>query len=119
MKSSIFRAALALGLCLSAPAQPGRGNAIRSPEVSPDGKVTFRLRAPDAKEAAVTGIGQRLPMEKDEQGVWTATTGVLKPDIYTYSFSVDGATFPDPSNALLKSSYGSIGQSMVHVPGPV
>ena len=63
-------------LCLLAAgglwAQPGRGPApVRSPEVAADGKVTFRLRAPNAKEVAVTGIGQRLAMKKDEQGVWT------------------------------------------------
>src|SRR5215475_11833251 len=100
-------------------AQPGRGPApVRSPEVAPDGKVTFRLRAPNAKEVAVTGIGQRLTMQKDDQGVWSATTDALKPDIYTYAFSVDGATFLDPANSLMKSSYGNAGQSMVHVPGP-
>ena len=87
------------------------------PEVSADGKVTFHLRAPNAKEAAVTGIGQRLPMTKDEQGVWTAVTDTLKPDLYTYAFSVDGATFNDPLNPLFKSSYGNAGQSMVRVPG--
>jgi enterochelin esterase family protein len=85
----------------------------------PDGTVTFRLRAPNAKEVAVTGIGQRLAMQKDEQGVWSATTDVLKPDIYTYSFSVDGASFIDPANPLLKTSYGSAGQSLLHVPGEV
>jgi enterochelin esterase-like enzyme len=112
----------ALLLCLSAAtlaAQPGRGPApVRSPEVASDGKVTFRLRAPNAKEVVVTGIGQRLAMQKDEQGVWSATTEALKPDIYTYGFSVDGATFIDPSNPLFKTSYGSAGQSMLHVPGP-
>jgi enterochelin esterase family protein len=87
--------------------------------VASDGKVTFRLRAPNAKEVAVTGIGQRLAMQKDEQGVWSATSDVLKPDIYTYSFSVDGANFIDPANPLLKTSYGSAGQSLLHVPGPV
>jgi enterochelin esterase family protein len=80
--------------------------------------VTFRLRAPNAKEVAVTGVGQRLAMQKDEQGVWSATTDTLKPDIYTYSFSVDGANFIDPANPLLKTSYGSAGQSLLHVPGP-
>ena len=99
-------------------AQPGRGPTLHSPEVSPDGKVTFRLRAPNAKEVAVTGIGQPLAMQKDEQGVWSATTETLKPDLYTYSFSVDGATFNDPQDPLFKASYGSAGQSMVRVPGP-
>ena len=101
-------------------AQPGRGApAPRSPEVSADGKVTVRLRAPNAKEVFVTGLGQRLALQKDDQGVWSGTTDTLKPDIYTYSFQVDGATFTDPGNPLFKTSYGSAGQSMVHVPGPV
>jgi enterochelin esterase family protein len=112
-RSVVLLAALTAGLW----AQPGRSPALRSPEVSPDGKVTFRLRAPNAKEAAVVGIGQRLPMQKDEQGVWTATTEVLQPDLYTYGFSVDGATMNDPANPLFKSSYGTAGQSMVRVPG--
>ena len=98
-------------------AQPGRGPALRSPEVSAEGKVTFRLRAPNAKEVAVTGIGQRLPMQKDDQGIWSATTDVLQPDLYTYAFSVDGATVNDSANPLFKSSYGTAGQSMVRVPG--
>jgi enterochelin esterase family protein len=67
----------------------------------------------------VTGIGQRLSMQKNDQGVWTATTDALQPDIYAYSFSVDGATFSDPSNPLIKTAYGTAGQSMVHVPGSV
>ncbi len=54
--------------------------------------MTFRLRAPNAKEVFVTGIGQRLAMQKNDQGVWSVTTDPLKPDVYQYSFSVDGAT---------------------------
>ncbi|SPE43419.1 putative esterase [Candidatus Sulfopaludibacter sp. SbA3] len=120
MRLSTFRTAvLSAALCWSLAAQPGRGPALRSPDVSQDGKVTFRLRAPNAKEVAVTGIGQRLAMQKDDQGIWSATTDVLKPNIYTYSFSVDGASFPDPANSQLKTSFGSVGESMVHVPGPV
>jgi len=58
-------------------AQPGPGRGMpqmMSPEVSPEGSATFRLRGPNAKEVFVTGIGQRLTMQKDDQGVWTATT---------------------------------------------
>ena len=129
----VFGAAASAVLAQNAPAPtatpapaaaPGRGRggfgggAVKSPEVSPDGKVTFRLRAPNAKDVFVTGIGQRLAMEKNEQGVWTATTEPLKPDIYSYSFSVDGSTFNDPGNAQFKTAYGSAGQSEVRVPGP-
>ena len=106
--------------CTALAQNPGRGAPpIKSPEVSADGKVTFRLRAPNAKEVFVTGIGQRLAMQMDDKGVWTATTDTLKPDIYTYSFSVDGLTVNDPANPLFKTSYGSAGNSLVHVPGPV
>jgi enterochelin esterase-like enzyme len=53
----------------------GRGAPpVKSPEVAADGRVTFRLRAPNAKEVAVAMGGNRLAMQKDEQGVWTATT---------------------------------------------
>jgi enterochelin esterase family protein len=90
---------------------------VRSPEVSADGTVTFRLRAANAKEVAVTGMGERLAMQKDDQGVWSATTAALQPDLYTYAFSVDGVTFNDPANPLFKTSYGNAGQSMVRVPG--
>jgi enterochelin esterase family protein len=115
-------AILILGAACTAAAQaPGRGAPpVKSPEVSADGKVTFRLRAPNAREVVVTGIGQqRIAMQKDEQGVWSATTDTLKPDIYTYSFSADGITLNDPGNPLFKTSYGSAGSSLVHVPGAV
>ncbi len=98
----------------------GRGGpAIKSPEISADGKVTVRLRAPNAKEVFVTGLGQRTPMEKNEQGVWTATSDVLKPDVYMYQFAVDGMTVNDPSNPKLATSFGTGGRSVVTVPGSV
>jgi len=107
-----------VGLNAWAQGGPGRGAPpVKSPEVSPDGRVTFRLRAPEASQVAVVGVGQRLAMQKDDQGVWAATTDPLKPDIYTYSFNVDGATLNDPRNPLFKSSYGSAGQSLVYVLG--
>jgi len=107
-----------VGLNAWAQGGPGRGAPpVKSPEVSTDGRVTFRLRAPEASQVAVVGIGQRLAMQKDDQGVWSATTDPLKPDIYTYSFNVDGATLNDPRNPLFKSSYGSAGQSLVYVLG--
>jgi len=102
---------------------PGRGGAPapRSPEVAADGRITFRLRAPNAKEVFVNGLpgGQRLAMQKDEQGVWTATTDPMKPDMYGYTFNVDGATFNDPGNSNFKTAMVGAGQSQVHVPGPV
>jgi enterochelin esterase family protein len=104
------------------PAAPaaGRGGRgappIKSPEVAADRRVTFRLRAPNAKEVAVALSGNRLPMQKDEQGVWSATTDALAPDYYTYALVVDGTSVNDPANRQVQTSYGSF-QSMFVVPG--
>jgi enterochelin esterase family protein len=104
------------------PAAPaaGRGGRgappVKSPEIAADRRVTFRLRAPNAKEVAVALSGNRLPMQKDEQGVWSATTEALAPDYYTYSIVVDGTSVNDPANRQVQTSYGSF-QSMFVVPG--
>jgi enterochelin esterase-like enzyme len=101
---------------------------IVSPEVAPDGRVTFRLRAPNAKEVYVSGIGQtaapagpggaRLDMQKNEQGVWTATTPEpMTPGIYQYTFSVDGLRIPDPGNNKFQTGFNSASSSRLHVPG--
>ncbi len=81
----VFVSIVAPAIATAQPPGGGRGGQIRSPEIAADGTVTFRVRAPNAKEVIVVGFGQKLPMQKDEQGVWTATTDVLKPDIYTYT----------------------------------
>ena len=93
------------------------GGAVRSPEVLADGRVTFRLRAPNAKEVAVNLGGNALPMQKDEQGVWSATSNVLAPNYYTYSISVDGTSINDPNNRQVQTSFTGF-QSMFIVPGP-
>jgi len=96
----------------------GRGNApVKSPEVGADRRVTFRLRAPNAKEAGVSVGGKQLPMQKDDQGLWSVTSDPMAPDIYTYSLIVDGTSISDPSNRQVQTSFGSF-QSMLIVPGP-
>jgi enterochelin esterase-like enzyme len=99
--------------------QRGRGGlpAVKSPELGTDGRVTFRLRAPGAKEVVVNVAGRRLPLERNDQGVWTVTTDPLAPDYYTYTFGVDGTTMNDPANRQVQTSFGSF-QSMLVVPGP-
>ena len=90
-----------------------------SPEVHSDNRVTFRFRAPNAKEVLLAREGaQPVPMQKDDQGVWSLTTDPLEPDFYGYSFDADGVLLIDPSNHLIKPNLLFI-QSVVHVPGPV
>ena len=90
---------------------------MKSPEISADQRVTFRLRAPGAGEVAVSVGGKRLPMQKDEQGVWSVTSEPMAPDVYTYSLIVDGDSMNDPSNRQVQTSFAGF-QSMFLVPGP-
>ncbi len=92
---------------------------VVSPEVHADNRVTFRFRAPNAKEVALAleGAAKDLPMQKDEQGVWSVTTEPLAPDFYGYAFVADGVRLIDPSTPLMKPNLLNT-TSQVHVPGP-
>lgn len=94
-----------------------RAQNIISPEIHKDNTVTFRLFAPNAKSVEVTGdflpsvkmdtpMGQidgpgKAELTKDENGVWSMKTAVLSPELYNYSFIIDGFTTTDPSNPFL------------------
>ena len=111
-----------LGLTLTALAalaqSPQPPPPIISPEIHADKTVTFRFRDPNAKEVFLAREGaMRLPMQKDEQGVWSVTTDPLEPDFYGYSFVADGVRLIDPSNSLMKPNLLNA-ESEVHVPGP-
>lgn len=106
---------LLLAAALPVVAQPPQR--IVSPEVHSDNRVTFRFRAPNAKEVLLAREGtQRAPMQKDEQGVWSLTTDALEPDLYGYSFVADGVSLIDPSNPDMKPNLLGT-TSVVHVPG--
>jgi len=107
-----------LPMILLSAAVSASGQPLVSPEVHNDGRVTFRLRAREAREVVVRCEGtEALPMQKDERGVWSVTTKPLEPDIYAYSFTVDGLHIIDPANPLLKYNLLNT-DSQVHVPGP-
>jgi enterochelin esterase-like enzyme len=92
---------------------------VISPEVHPDNRVTFRFRAPNAKqvELSLEGAPNPFPMQKDDEGVWSITTDPLQPDFYGYNFVSDGVHLIDPSNPLLKPNLLNT-ENQVHVPGP-
>jgi enterochelin esterase family protein len=81
--------------------------------------VTLRFRAPNAKDVAVeiAGVEKPLPMQKDDQGVWSVTTDPLTPDFYGYTFIADGVGLFDPSNHAVIPNF-LYRASEVHVPGP-
>lgn len=86
-----------------------------SPEVHADRSITFRLRAPEANAVSLS-FGGSKPMTKDANGVWTATTGPVAPEIYQYNFVVDGVRILDPGNPNLKNGR-ALDASVVEVPG--
>ena len=100
------------------PARPSTSPPVISPELLSDRRVTFRLRAPQAREVTVSGEWGGKPQElaKDEQGIWSATIGPLAPEIYGYSFTVDGLRIADPGNPALKPMRSPT-TSILEVPG--
>lgn len=94
------------------------GGAVVSPQVNADNTVTFLLLAPTARVVKLNAQFEKapVPMTKDAQGVWSVTTGPVKPDMYPYSFNVDGITVADPKNSAIFPNEG-FQSSVVDIPG--
>jgi len=101
----------------------------QSVEHLPDGRVTFRLCAKDAKEVValpqdmnsvpmgMDGKPPGLPMTKDADGYWSVTTtGAVDAGVYTYVFKVDGMRIADPHGTRFAEAFGGV-QSIVQLPG--
>ena len=89
-----------------------------SPEFM-DGKVAFRYTAPNANAVTLNGSwqgGRNVAMTKDENGIWEVIIDTPAPEIYTYTFSVDGVSVSDPQNVLVQRD-GSRFLTMLLVPG--
>ena len=97
--------------------QPTPNDNLKSTEVAADHKVTFRVYAPKAGEVSVSGdFGMGGKLTKDERGVWSITIGPLTPDIYSYTFTIDGVRTIDPKNPMIKQGISSL-ESMFMLPG--
>ena len=91
---------------------------LQFPNVQPDRRVTFRLKAPYAKNVQLECESlQSVKMEKDDLGIWWFTTDPLDPDYYGYHFVVDGIRTIDSGNPLIKYNLLNT-DSEFHVPGP-
>ena len=106
------------------PAGPpaNRTPAMRSPEVHPDRRVTFRIYAPKATEVTVSGefeVGAPAhKLTKDAQGIWSVTVGPFEPELYEYDFIVDGVQMLDPRNPAVKYNRGPAAiSSLLDIPG--
>ena len=118
MKKTILTLALCVvcGLAVQAQERLFSGASVQSPVVNPDGTVTFNLFAPKAVKVEVTGDflpPQTIEVEgygkydapgvaqlvEGRNGVWTYTSQKLAPEMYSYTFNIDGMTgVKDPSN---------------------
>ena len=110
---------LPIVIACSVQAQPGPQ--VTSPEVSADGKVTFRILAPKAQAVRLSGgdipgNGQGASMTQGTNEVWEVTLGPIQPGAYRYNFNVDGVTVIDPRNPATSESNANT-WSLVHVPG--
>jgi enterochelin esterase family protein len=106
----------------AAPAQPARPPQYVSPEVLPDGRVTFRLHAPNVQAVRVSAgdiVGltpTAAAMTKGEDGIWAVTVPTPEPGAYRYNFNVDGVSTIDPRNPATSESFQNT-WSVVSVPG--
>ena len=92
---------------------------VQSPVVNEDGTVTFNFFGPKAVKVEVTGdflpaTKQEVPgfgtvevpgvaqLKEGKDGVWSYTTGKLAPEMYSYTFNVDGMQgVKDPANVYV------------------
>ncbi len=67
------------------------------PRIAPDLRVTFRIKAPAAQKVEFD-LGKRYAAEKDDKGVWTATTNPVVPGFHYYWLVIDGVMVNDPAS---------------------
>jgi enterochelin esterase-like enzyme len=120
MKALGMLSGLLASLALAQPPipRPAPEPPVRSPEVHPDRRVTFRLRGPDVREVKLNASwhqGEKDLVRKDD-GIWSLTIGPLEPEIYNYTYSIDGVATIDPHNPAVKTGVRSA-SSVLEVPG--
>ena len=114
MKRLLLMALLPCVLSLNAQQALWNQAPVVSPEINADNSVTFRLQAPEAKKVIITGdflpagkmktpqgevdIPGYAELARGDNGVWEFTSAALSPELYSYSFVVDGMRINDPSN---------------------
>ena len=73
--------------------QPGK----EYPQVNSEGRVRFRIVAPEAKSVGVS-FRDSSPFVKGEDGAWIGHTRPLDEGFHYYTIKIDGADVPDPNS---------------------
>ena len=81
---------------LGSPAATNIRNA-KYPQILPDNRVVFRVKAPDAQKVQVD-LGKKYDMVKDTSGFWTVTTDSISRGFHYYSLLMDGLAVADPAS---------------------
>ena len=127
-KKLTFLAALLIGVSAFAQQALFGGAGVESPVINPDGTVTFRYQ--NRKAVRVTLSGDFLPIQhlefemngqkisydapgvaelRENNGVWEYTTPfAVEPEMYTYTFNVDGTQEIDPNNVFVNRDIASL-----------
>lgn len=108
MKRILLLAILTAGAVTTHSAQEARPatsnvGTAEYPKIDPDLRVTFRLKAPEAKKVQLRGgaglVGTNgLDLTLGNDGVWLGTTAPAVPGFHYYWFAVDGLSVNDPSS---------------------
>jgi enterochelin esterase-like enzyme len=123
MKTPVLKIFGLIAACLLA-CPPTFGQTPPAPAAPPmstvnaDGSITFRLMYPSAKAVSVAtdALLQPLDLTKDTDGLWSATTTVLDPEHYGYTFVVDGVHMLDPLNREVHPNFVNLYSDLL-VPG--
>jgi 1,4-alpha-glucan branching enzyme len=87
-------------------------------EQSEKRKVTFKVRAPDAKRVQLVGdfndwVPDSHPMERDEEGFWKIGLR-LAPGKYEYKLLVDGRWWEDIGELnIIPNPFGTLNKLLV------
>ncbi len=81
------------------------GQLMKGQKIGPDRRVTFSVKAPNAKEVKVVNKSdeeamgaKEYRMTKGAGGVWTVTTKPCRPGFHYYELDIDGFKCPDPAS---------------------
>lgn len=115
----IIVASVASMCIFNAHSQTFGGPSLVSPEKNGD-QMTFRIMAPNAEQVLISGswmgFMEKAEMNRRPDGVWEYTVSGLAPDLYQYTFNVDGVTMADP-NCLNQVRDGAAYRTWVAVKG--
>lgn len=135
MKKHLFTSIAVFGLMVSLPSfaqEVGQVEKLVSPEISATNDVTFRLKAPSAGSVKLSGnwmpmvanangqgaSRQLVDLVKDQNGVWSTQVNDLAPELYGYTFIVDGVTTLDPANLKVARDGTFRTESLLYLSGP-